>query len=168
MNSKWRELDLGGGGLQSANLRLARTLRRRATAWRLLLLFPAGAHRWYLHEYTVAAAYPALTLTSAAGWLFALPYLLLPALLALVLLLAHDIATLENRITAINKRQRIAVYLSQGADAPAGFRGRFGTEEGNARAEDGPAPRRVPTLAEQEALLRGIAARKAPGTPKSQ
>lgn len=168
MNSKWRELDLGGGGLQSANLRLARTLRRRATAWRLLLLFPAGAHRWYLHEYAAAVAYPALTLAAAAGWLLALPYLLLPALLALALLLVHDVATLENRITAINKRQRIAVYLSQGADAPAGYRGRFGAGAGHAATEGDPAPRRMPTLAEQEALLRGIAAGKAPGAPKSQ
>jgi len=157
MNSKWRELDLGGGGLQAANLRLSRMLRRRATAWCLLLLFPAGAHRWYLREYPAAAAYPALTLAAVAGWLAAVPWLAPAALLVLALLLGHDLATLDRRIVAINKHLRMAVYLSQGAKAPDGFRGRFDKAEGGETAEA--AARREPTLAEQEALLRRMAAR---------
>ncbi len=156
MNAKWQELDLGGKGLQAANLRLARTLRRRATAWRLLLLFPSGAHCWYLHERGNAAAYPALTLAVIGGWAASMPYVVLSALLALAILLIRDVTTLETRIAAYNKRQRMAVYLSQGAAAPAGFRGRFDEPAG---AGDDAAPQRMPGFAEQEALLREIAKR---------
>ncbi len=157
MNAKWQKLDLGGMGLQAANLRLSRTLRRRATAWRLLLLFPAGAHCWYLHERASAAVYPALTLAAIGGWIGSTPSVFLPALLALAALLIRDVTTLETRIAAYNKRQRMAVYLSQGAAAPAGFRGRF--EDPVAGNDDDAAPQRMPTFAEQEALLREIAKR---------
>ena len=43
-------MDLAGGGLQSANLRLARLLKRRRIAYALLILFPFGAHRLYLED----------------------------------------------------------------------------------------------------------------------
>lgn len=124
MASKWRELDLGGGGLQATNLRLARTLRRRSTAWALLALFPAGAHRWYLREPAAALAYPLLTLAAAAGWSGGLQWLWPAALLALGGLLVHDIVSLENRIAALNRRLRMAAWLSPGPGAPADFRGR--------------------------------------------
>lgn len=158
MNDKWRQLDLGGGGLQAANLRLANTLRRRSTAWLLLLLFPTGAHGWYLRERLTAAGYPALTLLAASGWFSDVHYAVLPGLAGLALLLIRDLLTLEDRMAACNKRLRMAVYLSQGAAAPAGFRGRFdanNNDQGGAREQQGP------TLAKQEALLREIAARRA-------
>ncbi|MDP1671632.1 MAG: hypothetical protein Q8L65_00780 [Burkholderiales bacterium] len=150
MNPKWRALDLEGGGLQAMNLRLARTLRRRPTAWLLLLLFPAGAHRWYLHEPVAAIAYPALTLGAAAGWAWGLPWLLFTALAAVALLLVVDIASLENRIATCNRRLRMAAYLSPGPGAPADFRGRTGDK-----------PVRVPGFAEQEKLLRALAEKSA-------
>lgn len=156
MNPKWRELDLNGGGLQAANLRLAGTLRRRRTAYALMLAFPLGAHRWYLGEVRSAAWFPALTAAAIGGWLAGSAALALAALAALVALLGWDLYTLEDRITAVNKRLRMAVYLSQGTGAPAGFQGRFG----NGTAAADPAQRRVPTLAEQEALLRDVAARR--------
>lgn len=158
MNDKWRQLDLGGGGLQAANLRLANTLRRRSTAWLLLLLlFPTGAHGWYLRERLIAASYPALTLLAASGWLSNVPYAVLPGLAGLALLLIRDLLTLEDRIAACNKQLRMAVYLSQGAAAPAGFRGRF---DSNNSDQGGVRKQRAPTLAEQEMLLREIAARR--------
>jgi TM2 domain-containing membrane protein YozV len=155
MNPKWQKLDLEGGGLQAMNLRLARTLRRRGTAWALLLLFPLGAHRWYLHETGWGTAYVLLTLSAVAGGLAGWPWLL-PYLALLLLLLVIDIAGLDNRIAAFNKRQRMAAYLSPGAGAPADFRGRI-------PAEAGPqTPARVPGFAEQEKLLRALA-EKTPG-----
>jgi TM2 domain-containing membrane protein YozV len=160
MTPKWRKLDLGGEGLQAINLRLARTLRRRSTAWALLALFPLGAHRWYLHETGWAASYLLLTLAAAAGWLGGWPWLLL-SLPLLLLLLVIDIAGLDNRIAAFNKRQRTAAYLSPGTGAPADFRGRIPTEAG------GQAPARVPGFAEQEKLLRALAEKSAgPGGGK--
>lgn len=160
MNTKWRELDLGGGGLQAANLRLARTLRRRTTAYGLMLAFPLGAHRWYLGERRSAALFPVLTAVAAAGWLAGITAVALAALLVLAALLAWDLYTLENRIAAYNKQQRMAVYLAQGPGAPTGFRGRYSPDDITAPA-GGHTPQRVPTLAEQEALLRALAARKA-------
>lgn len=153
MNPKWRALDLEGGGLQAMNLRLARLLRRRRTAWLLLPLFPTGAHRWYMHEAVAAIAYPALTLCAAAGWAAGLPWLLFTALAALALLLITDIASLENRIAAFNRRLRMTTYLSPGGGAPAGFRGRTG--------DDHPVSARVPGFAEQERLLRALAEKSA-------
>lgn len=164
MNSRWRQFDLGGAGLQAANLRLARVLRRRTTAWLLLLLFPSGAHGWYLHERLSAIACPALSLLAVSGWLSGVPYAALPAIAGLAVLLIRDLLTLESRIAACNKRLRMAVYLSQGAAAPADYRGRFGAGDDNA---GGSPARRVPGLAEQEAMLREIAAGKAGNRGKS-
>lgn len=152
MNPKWRKLDLEGGGLQAMNLRLARRLRRRGTAWALLALFPLGAHRWYLRETGWAMAYLLLTLAAAAGWWTGWSWLLL-SLPLLLLLLVIDIAGLDDRIAAFNKRQRVAAYLSPGAGAPADFRGRVPEGAGQQ------APARVPGFAEQEKLLRALAER---------
>lgn len=167
MNSKWRELDLGGGGLQAANLRLARTLRRRPIAWGLLAAFPLGLHRWYLGERRSAPLFPVLTAVAVASAVTGMIAVALAALLTLAALLAYDLYTLEGRIAAYNKRQRMAIYLSQGAAAPAGFRGRFATAQADP-APDAKTPDRLPALAEQEALLRVIAARKAKASPPSQ
>lgn len=158
MSGKWRELDLGGGGLQAANLRLARTLRRRRVAWGLLLAFPLGLHRRYLGEPRSAIAFPALSAVAAAGGYAGMTAVALGALLALAALLAYDILTMERRIAACNKRQRMAVYLSGNAGAPAGFRGRFADTD----TDPTPAatPDRMPTAADQETLLRHIAARR--------
>jgi hypothetical protein len=157
MTAKWRELDLQGGGLQAANLRLARALRRRNVAWSLLLVFPLGAHRWYLGERRSAVLFPLLAaaaiICALAGWTAAA----LVVLLALGALLVHDVLTLERRLAETNKRLRMAHYLGQGAAAPPGYRGRFGAETEPA---DGTPPQRVPGFAEQEALLREIARRR--------
>jgi TM2 domain-containing membrane protein YozV len=158
MNPKWQKLDLEGGGLQAMNLRLARTLRRRGTAWALLPLFPLGAHRWYLHESGWALGYLLLTLAAAAGWFAGWPWLLL-SLPVLLLLLVMDIAGLDNRIAAFNKRLRMAAYLSPGAGAPAGFSGRMPADAAQQ------SPTRVPGFAEQEELLSALAEKtKRPGS----
>lgn len=157
MAEKWRELDLEGGGLQAANLRLARALLRRSVAWSLMLAFPSGAHRWYLGQRRSALLFPLLTAgvvaAAHAGWTAAA----LVLALALGALLVHDMLTLERRLTSVNKQLRMAIYLGQGAAAPAGFRGRY---SGTADAAGAETPRRMPTVAEQEALLREIARRK--------
>lgn len=157
MTAKWRELDLQGGGLQAANLRLARALRRRNVVWSLLLVFPLGAHRWYLGERRSAMLFPLLAAAAIAcalaGWTAAA----LGALLLLGALLVHDVLTLERRLAEANKRLRMAHYLGQGAAAPPDYRGRFDAETEPA---DGTAPQRVPSFAEQEALLREIARRR--------
>ncbi len=155
MTDKWQKLDLGGGGLQAANLRLARLLRRRSVAYGLMLIFPLGAHRWYLGEQRSAALFPVLTAAALAGWLAGSSTITLTVLLVLGILLVWDLLTLENRIVAFNKRQRMAVYLSRtpGSGAPDGFRGRFDADA----PSDSDTTSRMPTLAEQEAMLRRLA-----------
>ena len=68
MTESWKRLDLGGGGLPQANLRLARALRKRRTAYLLRIAFPVGAHRWYLREPIGAIVYCVLALAAAAAW----------------------------------------------------------------------------------------------------
>ena len=51
MGGAWQERDLGGGGLQSANPRLAALLKKRRTAWLLLCTFPLGLHRDYRADF---------------------------------------------------------------------------------------------------------------------
>lgn len=157
MTAKWRELDLEGGGLQAANLRLARALRRRNIAWSLLLVFPLGVHRWYLGEQRSAILFPLLAAAAAGCALMGWTMAALTTLLALGALLIHDILTLEQRIAGANKRLRMAHYLGQGAAAPPGYQGRFSADPAT---PDAITPRRVPTFAEQEALLREIARRR--------
>ena len=50
MSEAWKALDLEGGGLQQANLRLARMLRHRGVTYALLAAFPLGLHRDYLQD----------------------------------------------------------------------------------------------------------------------
>jgi hypothetical protein len=157
MTAKWRKLDLEGGGLQAANLRLARALRRRNVVWGLLLVFPLGAHRWYLGERRSALLFPLLAAAVIASALAGWTATAVGVLLVLGALLVHDVLTLERRLADANKRLRMAVYLGQGAAAPPGYRGRFGA---GTEPPDNTAPQRVPGFAEQEALLREIARRR--------
>jgi hypothetical protein len=119
MGNAWKQQDLGGGGLQQANLKLARTLRKRRTAYALLALFPVGAHRWYLAEPAGALAYCALTALAFFAWPFG------AAALAFAM---FDAWWIDRRVTALNKRLRMAALLGAGPGAPADYAGRFGSD----------------------------------------
>lgn len=99
-------MDLAGGGLQQANLRIARELKRRPLAYALLLLFPTGAHRWYLQEPLGAAAYPLLAVAAWFWW---------PAGAACAGFAAFDAWWIDRRVSSLNKRLRMRAYL--GTDA---------------------------------------------------
>ena len=110
MSDAWKRLDLSGGGLQQANLRLAAALRRRRTAYLLWLAFPLGAHRAYLHDRAGAWAY---RLASAAALGLAGFDARAAAAVALLVLAAalYDLARLDSRLTKLNKTIRMQVYL---------------------------------------------------------
>ncbi len=184
MGGTWKRLDLEGGGLQTLNLRLARALRRRRTAYLLWLLFPLGAHRAYLDDRRGSLGYGALTAAAAVlglawGWQAAL----VPAAL-LAAAAARDLWWIDRRLVELNKHIRMAAWLGHGAAPPPGWKGRpldddpealladYVAEKereraGHAPPSPGPAPspgRRVPSLAEQERMLRALArARKGAG-----
>ena len=150
MSEAWKRIDLEGEGLQQANLRLARALRRPRTAYLLWLAFPLGAHRAYLREPRGAWAYRAASLVAivllALDWRAgaALGGILVAAALA-------DLYWIGRRVISLNKELRMQAYLRPVAGAPPGFRGRF--------TDDAQAPR-PPSFAEQERLLAEIERRK--------
>lgn len=116
MGKAWKKLDLAGGGLQQANLRLARALRKRPVAYALLLLFPAGAHRWYLKEPFGALAYLALSALAWICWPFGV---------AALGFAVFDAWWIDRRVTSLNKRLRMQAFLGDVPPAPAGYSGRF-------------------------------------------
>jgi hypothetical protein len=158
VSEAWRGLDLGGGGLQAANIRLAQTLKRRSRAYGLLAVFPLGLHRRYLDDPRGAWLYRAAAALAVIGvfvdWRVAV---VIGALIAAALV--HDIFWIERRVVALNKAIRTKVYLSQAPGAPEGFKGRYTDDAEPAR------PARVPSFAEQERLLRELAARQPGGRP---
>jgi hypothetical protein len=151
LSDAWRGLNLAGGGLQQANLVLARRLKRRRRAYSLLAVAPLGLHRSYLADRRgawlwragaaalVAAAFVDLRAAALAG-----------AVLAAAL--AYDAWWIDRRVTILNKRIRQEVYLAQAADPPPGFAGRPLPDPGA----------RAPSFAEQEQLLRSLAKRRGP------
>ncbi|MCX7893306.1 MAG: hypothetical protein N2544_13190 [Burkholderiales bacterium] len=159
MSEGWKRLDLAGGGLQSANLRLARELKRRRRAYALWLAFPLGLHHDYLGN-------------AAGGWLFrglslaavVLAFVSWPAAIAaaivLLALAVHDLVWIDRRVVALNKAIRQRVFLSGGAAPPEGYRGR----DPDAEASGAPRPgSRALSFAEQERLLRELAASERKG-----
>lgn len=177
----WKKIDLEGAGLQALNLYLARRMKRRGTAYLLWLLFPLGAHRFYLEERLGAAAYLGATLLALLLWaILSTPLAIVPVLLALGFAL-YDLVWIDRRVTAFNKRIRMELYLTTGAAPPAGYRGRYAdvddgylddyirikeSEKAGVQPARPHAPvppqqnRRVPSLAEQEAMLRELARAK--------
>lgn len=173
----WQSIDLEGGGLQTVNQRLSTTLRRRPLAYLLWLAFPLGGHRWYLHSPRGASAYLALSLaTVVLWWLGTGLWTALPAGAAAIFALV-DLFWIERRLVALNKELRMRLYLGAGAEAPAGYRGRYTEEDliddyvkekegeragvqpvqGAGQRKEG---NRTPSFAEQEAMLRELAKRK--------
>lgn len=149
MSRAWRKLDLAGGGLQEANRELARRLRRRAAAYFLWLLFPLGAHRFYLAEplggFAYVAASVALAAFLALGWGMAS----IAVSVATVSLALFDLWWIDRRLTRLNKRLRMQAYLRPGPGAPPGFKGRL-TDRADERVS---APS---SFSEQERLLTEI------------
>jgi TM2 domain-containing membrane protein YozV len=149
VDKAWKTLDLGGGGLQEANRSLAGLLRRKRTAYLLWLLFPLGAHRFYLAHARGGLAYAGallvLVAAGVAGWTAA-AWVLAGALAAAALL---DLRWIDRRVTALNKQLRMQAYLRPVPGAPPGFKGRLTDEEDEYA-------KRAPSFREQERLLAEI------------
>ncbi len=172
MGKTWTKLDLEGGGLQSANLRLAIMLKKHGTAYALLALFPLGLHRDYLQDRRGAWLYRGASGLGIAAYLLGQPVLSLVLLAALAAGAIYDLLQIDGNITRINKVLRMQVYLGQSAGAPAGFKGNYTDspreedlkikdQEHTARVDEsvatGSRAPRVLSFNEQEKLLRELA-----------
>ena len=179
MSQAWKKIDLEGGGLQAVNQRLSQLLRRRRLAYGLWLLFPLGAHRFYLESRRGGLVYLGLTVLSLAFWFgFGGEAAVLPLGAALLFAL-YDLFWIDRRITALNKTIRVRLYMGMDAAAPAGYAGRYTDtdedlietyskekEQERAGHQRISAPReygeqkRAPSFAEQEAMLRELAKKR--------
>ncbi|HQU16927.1 MAG: hypothetical protein B7Z66_00975 [Chromatiales bacterium 21-64-14] len=169
----WKSIDLEGAGLQSLNVRLARRLKRRRTAYLLWILFPLGAHRLYLEERYGSITFMALTALSLILALALGPWNASIGVLPAVGLALFDLFWIDRRITSVNKRLRMELYLGAGATPPAGYQGRVpkeayldeyvrgkeaeraGHQPGAHSAPDGDHSR-APSFREQERMLREL------------
>lgn len=177
MGRAWQKFDLEGGGLQTANLLLARALKKRHLAYILWVLSPLGVHAAYLRAPARAAVYLLLTLLALAArvWLPS-PWFWIP-IAAEGLLALFDLHWIDRRLVTLNKEIRMAIYMRQTEGAPRGFKGHYTDEGGLAdytrlkeqeRAghpsksgePDSASRRRSPSFAQQEALLRELAKKK--------
>lgn len=175
MSEAWKQLDLEGGGLQSANLRLAALLRKRGTAFALLALFPLGLHRDYLHDRRGAWIYRGATLLSGGVWLAGHPLSGLVVMAIAAVCAVRDAFRMENAVARVNKQLRMRVYLGQTAGTPRGFKGHY-TDSNDSAPGDAPPARerrdgadgaqsaathgdnpRVRSFAQQEKMLREMA-----------
>ncbi|MFN7085792.1 MAG: hypothetical protein ACK4N4_04085 [Burkholderiales bacterium] len=123
MGKTWTKSDLGGGGLQSANLKLAALLKKHRTAYALLALFPLGAHRGYLRDRRGAWLYRAVSLLCLAAYLLGESAVSLALFAALAGGAVYDLFHVDRWVTRLNKQLRMQVYLGQTAGAPPGFEG---------------------------------------------
>lgn len=183
MAKTWQKFDFGGAGLQTANLVLARRLRRPGIAYALWLAFPLGLYNWYLRAPWRGAGYAlAVVAVIALAYLVSWPMATILAG-AIALLALYDLYWIDRRIVALNKAIRMEVYLGTGAAPPANYRGRYRDEDsdiasyiadkereraGHAAPTTAPGSgtgKRAPSFAAQEALLRELAKRdkKSPG-----
>lgn len=164
MKDAWKNLDLGGGGLQSANLRLATLLKQRRTAWLLACAFPLGLHHDYLDDPRGAWSLRAVTLLAAGALWYGISEAAIALAAVLLAWALVDTRWIEPRLVKVNRRLRMQVYLGPGSGAPAGFRGHY-TDDKPARDGAASGAGGAPSFAEQERLLRELARRKS-GLPE--
>ena len=179
MGRAWQRFDFEGGGLQSANLVLARALRKRGVAYILWVFFPLGAHALYLRAPVRAAIYVLLSLLLAGVWFSSAASWSAVPLAGLVAFALYDLWWIDRRVVTLNKEIRMRVYMGQTQGAPRGFKGHYtddadiagytrlkeseraghpARDQQTSSKESG--SRRAASFAQQEALLRELARKK--------
>lgn len=180
MAKAWKVLDLEGGGLQTANLILARRMKKASWAYFLWLFFPLGLHCLYLASPRRAAIYWTLSLLPVIAAYFTATSLAAALALPVVGLALYDLYWIDRRRVQLNKQIRLDVYLRKGHAPPPGYRGRYTDDDadmsgylaekekergGHQPPSMQPTPdarKRAPSFAQQEAMLRELAKKKKP------
>lgn len=125
MSKAWKKLDLGGEGLQTANLRYNQAMRRPVRAYSLMAAFPLGLHRWYLQEPVGAIFYPLLSMLTIGLWFAFSNIVIAASLIPLAGLLGFDLFWVERRCIKLNKNLRMQQFMRPGKTPPPGYRGRY-------------------------------------------
>ncbi|MHB8249267.1 MAG: TM2 domain-containing protein [Acidithiobacillus sp.] len=124
MPKAWEKLDLQGAGVQSLQIRLRKLQKKPLWAYLLWLLFPFGAHRFYLGR-PWAWAYPVGTALTVALALSGIPWAALLPGVFLILAAGIDLSRIRDWQSAYNKELRKAAWFSKQAPAaPAHYAGR--------------------------------------------
>lgn len=186
MKKAWQKLPLDGGGLQAVNAVLTQNMRSRTLAYLAWIGFPAGLHRWYLHEFVGALVYIGLSLLFLIAVFAAPPYVWLLPAIAMTGFALFDLYWIDGRVVAYNKALRIQLFLRKGQQTPTDYQGRYtdstpDDQESEIRAysrekeqeraghRNSPSParsqadqpsKRAPSFNEQEAMLRELHRRK--------
>ena len=173
MSDAWKHLDLEGEGLQSANLRLVKLMKRRPKSYGLLALFPLGLHRAYLEDVRGAWVYRIASIAALMAWWSGQGWAALVIVVLIVGFAVYDIRWIDDRVASLNKVLRMQVYKrGPSAAAPKGFRGRYTDDDlddylkvkerergGHVLPGKDPALNsrsRAPSFAEQEAMLKAL------------
>ncbi|MDA8224868.1 MAG: TM2 domain-containing protein [Betaproteobacteria bacterium] len=178
MSDAWKQLDLGGAGLQEVNRELAAQLRNRKQAFVRLLAFPLGLHRDYLRHPLGAWLYRGVFAAALIAYFVLRRPCIGGGLLVLLTLAAlYDLRWIDDRVASLNKQLRLQAFRSRPSTAPRGFRGRMTDESADTGLDDwisvknrergghvlpGADPAfnstsRAPSIAQQEAMLRELA-----------
>ncbi|MDH5378433.1 MAG: NINE protein [Gammaproteobacteria bacterium] len=175
MKDNWKTLDLEGGGVQTINLQFIRLQKRSIIAYLMWPGFFLGLHRFYLAKPLSATIYllffvVLLLLISVFNISIWFMFLELPFAL-------YDLFWIPTAVTAYNKALRIKLYSQSAAAPPAGYQGRrFATEQDTDLIKDYinlkdkeragvggtevTSKQQIPTLAQQEKLLRALQKKK--------
>ena len=124
MSDYWKTQDLDGDGLQTINQHYSRLRRESKTAYFLCILFPIGAHQFYLKAHKKGYTY--LTLTVAS--LIALAFSSIAALIIFlteIIMLVIDAIQLEDRVNRYNKNLKMNLSLQTNTAPAKDYRGRY-------------------------------------------
>ena len=124
MSEFWKNQNLDGNGLQTINQQYSKLKRESKTAYFLCLLFPIGAHQFYLKASARGAIYIALSICIFAT-LNVSPLVSAALLTIEIILLIVDIKNTDDQVVAFNKKLKMHLSLQSNSAAPKGFKGRY-------------------------------------------
>jgi len=128
MSDYWKYQDLQGDGLQTINQQYSRLKLDAGRAYLYCLLFPIGAHQFYLRQSNRVLLYIFLS-TSALTCYFLIPLVMWLLVLIEIVILVFDIKNIETLVANHNKQLKMNLSLQSDAAPPQDYKGRYTEEE---------------------------------------
>ncbi|MDH5258480.1 MAG: TM2 domain-containing protein [Gammaproteobacteria bacterium] len=127
MSEYWKTQDLEGNGLQTINQQYARLRRDIKTAYFLCVLFPFGAHQFYLKRARRGIIFLSLSIATAIIYNISSPIAGV-FFLAEIIILIVDIKNMDGEIISFNKNLKMSLSLQGNMAPPKDFKGRYNEE----------------------------------------